>query len=122
MTHQLLFIDDIETEGEIACWQLRQAGIVCDYRVVETEAALRAAVAELMPATILADIVMPQFDGWTALRVCRECAPGVPFVIFSGSITVEDSRLAMMRGVFGTAEKDSPAQLVSVVRRALGLL
>ena len=122
MTHQLLFIDDIEAEAEIACWELGKAGIACEYRVVDSEAALRAAVAERTPGMILCDAVMPSFDNWDALRVCRQIAPGVPFVLYSGTVSVEDTRLCAQRGVFGTAEKDVTSQLIGVVRRGLGLL
>jgi CheY-like chemotaxis protein len=121
MTRELLFIDDIPEDAELACWHLGKAGIACDYRVVETEAGLRAAFGEGLPDLILCDIVLPQFDGWDALRICRQVASAVPFVIYSGTVSVQDARLAMQRGVFASVEKDLTADLIAVVRRALGI-
>lgn len=117
----LLFVDDIPEDAEIACWQLRQARIDVDYVVVDTEQKLTAALTERMPDLILSDIVLPAFDAWSALRTCKEVAPGVPFVLYSGAISIEHVRLAQIRGVLGKADKDVPAELVSIVRRALGL-
>jgi DNA-binding NtrC family response regulator len=74
-----------------------------------------------MPDLILSDISLPEFDCWTARRLCNEGAPEVPFCLYSGTVGIEDRRLACIRGVFGAAEKDLPNQLISVVRRALGI-
>lgn len=117
----LLFIDDLEEDSEIACYYLRRAGITVDHHTVCTAAGLLTALAEREPAMALSDIVLPQFDPWTALRLCREHAPGVPFAIHSGAISVEVSRLAMQRGCVGVADKDRPAELVKLVRLALKL-
>lgn len=117
----LLFIDDLEEDAEIACYYLRQAGITVDYRTVCTEPGLLTALADLAPSMVLSDILLPQFDPWTALRICRERAPGVPFAIHSGAVSVELSRLAMQRGCVGVADKDRPADLAKLVRLALKL-
>ena len=108
MKHLLLFIDDIPEDPEIAAWQLGKAGIDIDYRTACTHDGLMAVLAERLPDIVLCDIVLPQFDSWDALRICRTYAPGVPFIIYSGTVSVQDARLGMQRGVFGTAEKDVP--------------
>ncbi len=117
----LLFVDDDQTDVELACLALAKAGVHVDSLRVQDEPELIAALAMRLPAMVLADICMPAFDAWDARRVCQVVCPGVPFVVYSGTVTVETARLAMMRGVFGTAEKDTPAELVSIVRRALGM-
>ena len=117
----LLFVDDCKDDAIIACHELERAGIDVDYAVVWTRDDLIRAIAERDPDAILCDIVMPQFDAWDALRICRELVPKVPFILHSGTVSVQDARLGMQRGVFGTAEKDLPAQLIAVVRRALKL-
>lgn len=122
MTPLLLFIDDIPEDAEIACWQLSRAGIQVDYMVAGSELEGQAAIAERMPAMILCDVVLPEWDCWDAWLKCAIMAPGVPFVLYSGTVSVADARLATERGLFGTAEKDLPAELIAVVRRGLGLL
>ncbi len=115
----LLFVDDDPNDCEIAVWQLSRVGIRVEHRVVQTERELIAALAERLPALVLSDIVLPQWNCWAAWRVCQEHAPGVPFALYSGTVGVRDMRLAHERDLIGTAEKDLPAQLVDVVRRAL---
>lgn len=118
---RLLFLDDIPEDAEIAAWHLKRAGIDVDYDCVAKSDQFLDSLALHIPELILSDICLPQWDCWDALRLARQHLPGVPFALYSGSIGVEDARLAMMRGVFGTAEKDVPTQLISLVRRALGL-
>jgi DNA-binding NtrC family response regulator len=117
----LVFIDDSEADVEVACWRLGKAGLHVEHRAVETEQSLLVALAERLPDLILSDIVLPQWDWRAALNVCRALAPGVPFALYSGTVTLAVARQAMERGVMLTAEKDLPEQLIGVVKRALGI-
>jgi CheY-like chemotaxis protein len=121
MTHRLLFIDDIDSDGEIACWYLQRAGIRVDYEVVGAEPALIVSLAQHTPQLILADIVLPDWDVWEAQGACRRLAPGVPFAIHSGAVSVADAERAASRGVLAVVDKDEPAELIALVRRVLGI-
>lgn len=117
----LLFVDDDMVDVELSWLTLAKAGIHVESRRVIDEAGLAAALAERLPDMVLADICLPQFDAWDARRICQRVCPGVPFVIYSGTVTKETERLAKIEGVLGTAEKDSPREFVKLVRRALGM-
>ncbi len=115
----LLFVDDDPTDAELACHELAQAGIDCDWRAVCAEDALLQAMAERMPDAVLVDIVLPQWSLWDVWAVLQRSAPGLPVIIYSGTVSVEDIRLAKERQVFGWCEKDCAGDLVRVVRLAL---
>lgn len=119
MNPLLLFIDDDPLDVELACHTLAMAGVHVESRRVTDAEGLTVALAERSPVMVLADICLPRFDAWKALRICHGACPGVPFVVYSGTVGREDRRLCQVRGVFGVVEKDSPQDLVSVVRRAL---
>ncbi len=115
----LLFIDDDANDTDLACSQLERAGIEVDCVRVASEQELRTAIASRMPKVILSDMVLPGWGCWPVLVVCHEIAPGVPFILYSGAVSVSDTLLAEDAGVFGWAEKDRPADLIAVVRLAL---
>jgi diguanylate cyclase (GGDEF)-like protein len=116
---RLLFVEDVEHEAELAALHLKRAGISCTTRRVETEAALRQAIAEFDPSIILSDFTLPQFDGLSALRVARELAPDVPFVFVSGTIGEERAIDALLCGAMDYVLKTNLARLGPSVRRAL---
>lgn len=121
MKHSLLFIDDSPDDVELARWHLAKAGIECEPRQVTTGESLRDALSLDLPELIVCDIVLPGFDGWDALRVCQQVAPAVPFILYSGTVSRHNARLAQERGVFAAVEKDATAEFVGAVRLALRL-
>jgi CheY-like chemotaxis protein len=56
---------------------LQRAGIGCECRCVQSEAAVREALARFHPQIILSDFSLPGFDGLSALAIAREVAPDV---------------------------------------------
>jgi two-component system cell cycle sensor histidine kinase/response regulator CckA len=68
---------------------------------------------------ILADFSLPGFDGFAALALAREHAPGVPFVFLSGSVGEERAIAALRGGAYDYVLKDNMTQLPVVVRHAL---
>ncbi len=104
---------------ELSVAQLRAGGLDHIGQRVATEAEMRAALREFNPAIILCDFSLPQFNGLGALELARECAPEVPVVIVSGTISEEQAAGAMRLGAVDYVSKTNPARLGPVVRRAL---
>ncbi len=116
---RILFVEDLEYEAELALAQLRRAGIECVSMRVETEEALRAALASFAPNLILSDFSLPQFDGISALRVAHEVAPEIPFIYVSGTIGEERAIDALLCGAVDYVLKSNLTRLPPAVRRAL---
>jgi len=117
---RLLLVEDVEADAERTVHHLRRAGLKCEVRRVETGAALAVALADFAPAVVLSDYTLPQFDGMSALRICREEAPQVPFLFLSGTIGEERAVAALQAGAADYILKDNLARLAPAVQRAIG--
>ena len=86
---RVLFVEDEESEVELAAHQLRANHMAHVVHRVATEASMRAALKAFGPTIILSDFSMPGFSGLNALEIAREVAPDIPFVFVSGTIGEE---------------------------------
>jgi diguanylate cyclase (GGDEF)-like protein len=118
-TIRVLLIEDVEPDAERVVHQFRRAGLKCEFRRVETGPALLARLVDFSPAVILSDFTLPQFDGMSALRICREQAPDVPFLFVSGTLGEERAVAALQAGASDYVLKENLARLVPAVRRAI---
>ena len=60
---QILMLEDLETDAELAEHELKRAGISFRSLRVETETDFRLALDEFKPDVVLADYSLPEFDG-----------------------------------------------------------
>ena len=116
---QVLFIEDSETDVELALRSLEQGGFEVSWDRVDLEEDLKRVLSASKPQAILSDFSMPRFDGIDALRLSKELAPGVPFIFLSGTIGEERAIEAMRLGATDYVLKNNMRRLVTVVRRAL---
>ncbi|HWG75219.1 MAG TPA: EAL domain-containing protein [Steroidobacteraceae bacterium] len=117
---RVLVVEDCAAEAELSMRALTRAGIGCEFRRVESEAAMREALERHAPQLILSDFGLPGFDGLSALAIARELAPHVPFVFVSGTIGEERAIQALHQGAVDYVLKDNLTRLAPAVRRALG--
>ena len=115
----VLLIEDSEPDIALALRRLTQGGFRCQYRVADTEVALRRALHERLPSFILSDFSLPGFDGMAALLIANEVAPDVPFIFLSGTLGEERAIDALRRGAVDYVLKTNPMRLVPAVKRAL---
>ncbi len=115
---RVLVLEDSATDAELAIRELRRAGFDPEWQRVETESEFLAALA-LPPELILADYVLPHFDGLTALAQVRARLLDTPFILVSGSLGEEAAVAAMKQGATDFLLKDRLTRLGSAVERAL---
>src|SRR5437879_11883796 len=82
MTHgapvNLLFVEDSAEDVQLALRALSRDGVEAAWRQVDSQSAMKVALAEGQPDAILSDFSMPGFDGLEALLLeigrasCRE--------------------------------------------------
>jgi diguanylate cyclase (GGDEF)-like protein len=116
---RVLFVEDVETDAELAVRRLRQDGVHCNYERVETEAAFVEALRERGCDLILSDFSLPQFDGMSALALAREEVPDTPFIFVSGTIGEERAIEALRCGAMDYVLKSNLKRLAPAVTRAL---
>ena len=116
---RVLIVEDAVPAADLAVRQLAQGGIHCTHRQVAVEKDFRAALRRFRPHLILADLVLPGFDGLTALDIARRELPDAPFIFLSDMRGEEHAVEAMRRGAADYVLKSSPARLVPAALRAL---
>jgi diguanylate cyclase (GGDEF)-like protein/PAS domain S-box-containing protein len=117
---EVLFVEDQALDAELCEVELRRAGLQFRCRRVYRRASLVAALAELVPDVVLSDFSMPtDIDGFSALEIAREHAPGVPFIFVSGTIGEERAVEALKAGATDYVLKDRLERLGPVVKRAI---
>ena len=115
----LLFVEDSTQDVELALRALKRDGVEAHWRQVDSEPAMRQALAAVQPDVILSDFSMPKFDGLAALRLARELRPEVPFIFVSGTIGEERAIEAIRLGATDYILKGNLRRLGTALRRAL---
>jgi signal transduction histidine kinase/DNA-binding NarL/FixJ family response regulator len=116
---QVLIIEDSENDALLLELELQRAGYQTVCHRVDTEAAMNAALARQRWDLIIADYVMPLFNGLAALALVREKGLDLPFIIVSGHITEDTAVAAMKAGAHDYVMKDKLARLGPAVEREL---
>jgi two-component system sensor histidine kinase UhpB len=116
---QVLIVEDSENDALLLELELQRAGYGTVCHRVDTAAAMSAALARQRWDVVIADYVMPLFNGLAALALVREKGLDLPFIIVSGHITEDTAVAAMKAGAHDYVMKDKLARLGPAVEREL---
>jgi PAS domain S-box-containing protein len=116
---QVLVVEDSENDALLLEIELQRAGYNPACHRVETAADLVAALKRQAWDLVVADYVMPRFNGLEALSVVKAHGLDLPFIIVSGHITDDTAVAAMKAGAHDYVMKDNLARLGSAVEREL---
>jgi len=116
----VLIVDDDERLREYVRVNLEQEGYVVR-EAASAEDAL-AALGEESPDLILLDVMMPEVDGWEALRRIQEHTGvgAIPVIMFSGKVDDQSDAEARSRGAQGFIGKPfDPRSLIESTKQQL---
>ena len=116
----VLIVDDDERLREYVRVNLEAEGYVVR-EAASAEEAL-AALGEESPALILLDVMMPEVDGWEALRRIQEHTGvgAIPVIMFSGKVDAQADAEARSRGAQGFIGKPfDPRSLIESTKQQL---
>ncbi|MEX1139194.1 MAG: PAS domain S-box protein [Bacteroidota bacterium] len=116
---RVLVLEDLEADALLAIHELSKAGIVFDWKRVETENAFLQALQEYHPHVILADYSLPKYDGRSALRHTRTVKPDIPFVFVTGTLGEELAIELLKEGATDYVLKSGLSRLGPAVQRGL---
>jgi PAS domain S-box-containing protein len=116
---KVLIVEDSEDDAVLLELELQRAGYQPACHRVETRESMEAALQIGRWDLIVADYVLPNFDGLAALALVKERGLDVPFVVVSGHITDDTAVAAMKAGAHDYVMKDNLARLGSAVDREL---
>jgi len=119
VTVRILFVEDSQDDVELQLRRLREAGLEPQWGRVQTDEALRAALADDSWQVALVDYNIPGFSGIEALRLIAQLAPDLPALTVSGSIDEDTAVATMAAGAVDYVLKDNLTRLAPAVRRAI---
>lgn len=114
-----LIVEDSEDDYLLLKRELARGGYAITSERVETAEAMSAALAQGNWDIVISDHRMPQFSSQAALKLFKEHACEIPFVVVSGSIGEELAVAAMKAGAHDYIMKDNLARLLPAVEREL---
>lgn len=116
---QVLIVEDSENDALLLQLELQRAGYEPVCHRVDTAAVMTAALDHQRWDLVIADYVMPLFNGLAALALVRGKGLDLPFIIVSGHITEDAAVAAMKAGAHDYVMKDKLARLGPAVEREL---
>ncbi len=118
--YRFLIVEDSATDLELLHRELRQGGIPFESRCTQTREDFVRELATFNPDLVISDFALPRFDGLTALKLCRELRPEIPFIFVSGTIGEETAVDALQLGATDYLLKGRTKRLCRAVERAVG--
>jgi PAS domain S-box-containing protein len=116
---QVLIIEDSENDAMLLEIELQRAGYEPVCHRVETRLAMAEALARQPWHLVIADYVMPHFNGLEALSLVKSKGLDLPFIVVSGHISDDTAVAAMKAGAHDYIMKDNLARLGPAVQREL---
>jgi PAS domain S-box-containing protein len=116
---RVLIVEDNDDDTLLLLAELRRGGFEPQYRRVDNEAAMQAALAEGEWQAVLADHQMPEFSALAALRTLQASGLDLPFIIVSGVIDEATAVAAMKAGAHDFVVKGNLARLTPALAREL---
>jgi DNA-binding NtrC family response regulator len=94
---RLLMVENTADDAELLLRALRRGGYEVACEVVETPAAMRAALARQEWDVITSDHAMPHFSAPAALALAKAIRPYVPFIVVSDELDL-NLAMSLMKG------------------------
>jgi DNA-binding NtrC family response regulator len=116
---RILHLEDSKNDAELVRERLKDDGVVCEITRVETRNDFAAAIERGCFDLILVDYKLPDFDGLSALAICREKCPDIPVLFVSGQIGEDRAIESLKSGATDYVLKDRLSRLAPAVNRAL---
>jgi PAS domain S-box-containing protein len=121
MSKQLhvLLVEDSEDDALLLLRELKKGGYQVEYERVDTPDAMSAALDSRKWNIIIADYIMPHFNGLSALKLLKKKEIDLPFILVSGKIEEDIAVDAMKAGAQDFINKHNLTRLVPAIGREL---
>ncbi len=119
MRVRLLLLEANALDAELTLSALGESGLSIDVDQVSAAEPFRKALCSRDYDVILADHVLPEYDGVSALRLAQEIAPATPFIFVSGTMGEDVALDALRHGASDYIFKSRLDRLSISVQRAV---
>src|SRR5438105_9175707 len=115
---RILHLEDDPDFSALVRALLEKEAIAAELEGVSTRSDFEAALAGGNFDIILADYLLPEYNGIEALRCARQQCPQIPFLLVSGTIGEQAAIESLKSGATDYVLKILPERLVPAIRRA----
>ena len=116
---RVLCVDDDEDDVALVLHALKEGGYAPAHRHVCGRENVIQALAGQPWDVVISDYAMPQLDGLAVLKLVKELAANVPFILVSGAVTGDIAVAAMKAGAADYVMKEDLTRLAPAVHREL---
>lgn len=116
---QVIVVEDDANDYTLIDHALRETGIPCRVRRVDTAEELEDELLRLAPDLVLCDHASAKWDSFAVLERVRAFQANTPFIVVSGSLDERTQAELLLRGVDGCIAKHQLEDLAPVVRQAM---
>lgn len=116
---RILHLEDSPLDAELIHSRIRRGELACTIERVDTREAFIQALRNNHYDLVLADYVLPDFNGVAALNMTREQFPDLPFIFVSGVLGEEVAIDTLKRGATDYVVKQRSERLVPTILRAM---
>ncbi|WGV27492.1 ATP-binding response regulator [Halotia branconii] len=114
---QILLLEDDPVDHELIEATLKNNGIESNLIRVAYRQDFLKCLNTRLPDLILADYILPEFDGIAALELAKAICPEVPFILVSGVLGEEQAIDALKRGATDYVLKQRLERLIPAIQR-----
>ena len=116
---KILHLEDDPDDSELVLTELKSLEFENEYTRVDNEKDFRNQLENNKFDIVLADYNLPTFDGISAMRICSEKYPEIPFIIVSGTLGEEIAVKMLKYGAADYLLKQNLKRLVTAVEHSL---
>jgi PAS domain S-box-containing protein len=117
---RILHLEDSEADAVLVSHELERAGLQVSAQRVVTREDFTREMDEHPPDAILSDHGLPNFDGFSALKLAKEKHPEIPFIFVAESLYGEEALETLKNGAADYILKSQvPQRLAPALRKAL---
>lgn len=116
---EVIVVEDDTNDYTLIDHALRESGIPCRIRRVDTAEDLEEELLRLAPDLVVCDHASTKWDSFAVLDRVRAFHSNTPFVVVSGSLDERTQAELLMRGADGCVGKNRLTELAPVVQHAI---
>jgi len=116
---RILHLEDDPGDAELVRFTLEQHNVKCQIVLADGKESFERLFTQEAFDLVLADYILPNYDGLTALQWVRVQHPNIPFILVSGALGEEQAVDILKSGATDYVLKTRLARLPTAVRRAL---
>jgi len=116
---RVLHLEDDTRDAAVIAYKLKAGGLSCDILHVAEREAFESALERERFDLVLCDHNLGDYDGVTALKLCRAKHPDTPVIMISGTLSEDEAVDCLRAGATDYVLKQRLQRLPPAVSRAI---